>query len=338
MKKTIFKIFLIIALLFSFWIISVNAENIFTGDNKEIKITTWGATRASDWNNLWGSANWGSKIHKKNDLFMELKDTKRHFKASENTWEKAIRNMIFNIAKNIKNIFLAITWVYFLIIVLRLLFTENAEEEFEKFKKWIIWITAWIILMQVSYSFVDTIFNKEVDAKLAWSLIENIVQPMVKLLETAASFFFIAIAIFAFFRIISSNWEEEKAKKWKISVAYAIIWFLVIKVSNFLVTWIYSKTLCKHSSEIGTCNAVEIKETAWVMFDVINWTNGFVWIVVVIMIIYTWFQIIFSNWEDEKIKKSKKSLLYIVIWIIILTMNYIILTFFLKGDLTTVVT
>ena len=331
MKKTIVKIFLTIALLFSFWIISVNAENIFTGDNKEIKITTWDATRASGLKNLWGSAKLGSDKHlEKNPLLKEMKSDK-HFSANAKNWERWISDFILNIAKAIKNIFLAITWVYFLIIVLRLLFTENAEEEFEKFKKWIRWITAWIILMQVSYSFVDTIYNKEVGAKLAWSLIENIVQPMVKLLETAASFFFIAIAIFAFFSIISSNWDEEKAKKWKMSVAYAIIWFLVIKVSNFLITWVYSKTLCENKGIKG-CQAVEIKETAWIMFDVINWTNGFVWIVVVIMIIYTWFQIIFSNWEDEKIKKSKKSLIYIIIWILILTMNFIILEFFLKNN------
>jgi flagellar basal body-associated protein FliL len=51
------------------------------------------------------------------------------------------------------------------------------------------------------------------------------------------------------------------------------------------------------------------------------------------MIIYTWAQIIFSNWEDEKIKTAKKSILYIIIWIVILIMNYFILTFFFTPEL-----
>jgi flagellar basal body-associated protein FliL len=52
------------------------------------------------------------------------------------------------------------------------------------------------------------------------------------------------------------------------------------------------------------------------------------------MIIYTGSQIIFSAWDEEKMKKAKSSILYILIWIFILTMNYLILTFFLVPELT----
>jgi len=47
------------------------------------------------------------------------------------------------------------------------------------------------------------------------------------------------------------------------------------------------------------------------------------------MIIYAGAQIIFSNGDEEKIKKAKTSLIYIVIGIFILMVNYLILTFFL---------
>jgi len=43
--------------------------------------------------------------------------------------------MLVKVARALKNIFFAIASIYFLIIVLRLLFTENSEEEFGKFKK-----------------------------------------------------------------------------------------------------------------------------------------------------------------------------------------------------------
>ena len=332
MKKTLIKIFLIVALLFSFWTLNTNAWNT---DRNYKNLDAWNINAEAEsvlWpDNLKHSPVTWSKVIENNDLFHQLEKpdpvTNDKFFTANTTWEVWMNNFILNIAKDIKNIFLAITWIYFLIIVLRQLMTENAEEEFEKFKKWIRWITAWIILMQISYSFVETIFNKDINWKLAWSLVHNIIQPMVSLLEYAASFFFIAIAIFSYYRIITSSWDEEKAKKWKMSIVYAIIWFIVIQISKYLVWGVYSKTLCANKW-IENCHASEIQETSWVLFDIINWTNGFVWIAVVIMIIYAWFQIIFSNWEDEKIKKAKKSLLYIIIWIIILMTNFIILTFF----------
>jgi len=48
-----------------------------------------------------------------------------------------------------------------------------------------------------------------------------------------------------------------------------------------------------------------------------------------IMIIYAGAQIMLSGWDEEKIKKWKSSLLYIFIGIFILTVNYLIITFFL---------
>jgi len=333
--KKIIKILIIISILLISWFSITQAEeNNSTYESKlDINANWWTVERVSE-NDIRATPKWWWSHWSNNELLNDFKRGGDWLFNTWQTWEKWVRNMVLNIAKNVKDLFLVIAWIYFLIIVLRLLFTESAEEEFEKFKKWLRWIKTGIIHMQISYSFVTTIYDKKVDWKLAWSIIENIIEPIVSLLETAASFIFIAIAIFAFFRIVSANWDEEKAKKWKLSVAYAIVWFVVIKVSSFLVNWVYSKTLCDWNNWVS-CNAVEVKETAWVMFDVINWVNGFVWIVVVIMIIYTGFQIIFSAWDDEKIKKSKKSILYIIVWIIILTMNYILLTFFMTDNILT---
>ena len=247
-------------------------------------------------------------------------------------WDRWIFYFLVRIAKSLKNIFFTIASIYFLIIVLRLLFTENSEEEFGKFKKWILWITVWIIVMQIAYSLVITTQNQGISWGLANSLLQNIVRPLIALLETAASFFFIAIAIFAFYRMVTSAWDEEKAKSWKMSVFYAIIGFIVIKISSLIVKTTYSKTLCDNDDITCSWWSANIEAWAWIIFKIINWLNGFVWIAVVIMIIYAWVQIIFSNWEEEKIKKAKTSILYIFIWIFVLTMNYLILTLFLLDD------
>jgi hypothetical protein len=145
--------------------------------------------------------------------------------------------------------------------------------------------------------------------------------------------FFIAIMLFAFYKIITSAWDEEKAKSWKKSIIFALVWFMVIKVSKFFVEAIYSQTLCS-VDWIWNCNKKSLSDWVQMSFDIINWLNGFVWVVIVMMIIYAWAQIIFSNWEDDKIKKAKKSIIYIIIWITLLIINYLILTFFLVDNLT----
>ena len=60
--------------------------------------------------------------------------------------------------------------------------------------------------------------------------------------------------------------------------------------------------------------------------------NWFVWIAVILMIVYAWIQVLFSAWDEEKLWKAKSSIIYIVIWIAILIMNYFILTFLLRPE------
>jgi hypothetical protein len=48
-----------------------------------------------------------------------------------------------------------------------------------------------------------------------------------------------------------------------------------------------------------------------------------------VLIVYTWAKILLSAWNEDTLKSSKSTLLYIAIWVWLLIMNYLILTFFL---------
>jgi hypothetical protein len=50
------------------------------------------------------------------------------------------------------------------------------------------------------------------DQMVAYDFIKSIINPLIILLETIASFLFLAMAIYSFFRIITSNGEEERLK------------------------------------------------------------------------------------------------------------------------------
>ena len=250
-------------------------------------------------------------------------------------WSKWIQNTTIRIARDLKNLFFIIASLYLLIIVLKLLFSQKSEEEIWNFKKWIIWISVWIIITQISYSFIYILFDKNIDSTLAWNFINTIIEPLIWLLEITASFFFLSIMIFTFYRLISANWNEEKIKSAKESVFYALFWFFLIQISKVLVSSIFWKTICVSNE---TCiNTKQITNLSWIstlIVDIINWLNWFVWIIVILMIIYAWFLIFIFSWDEEKIKKAKNIILYIIIWLFILSVNYIILTFFILPETT----
>ncbi len=310
--KTIINILLLFWILFSFW----SSLHLWYAD-ENLRVST-GQARGSQTNEV-----------------LEGFFNNKFFKVGGG-WDDQLIHPLINIAWNLKNLFFVIATIFFLIIVFRLIFAENSEEEFSKFKKGFIWITIWIIVMQVAFSFVSITFDKDVWASLADSLMTNLIEPFIQLLSYAASFFFIAIAIFSYYRIITANGNDEKISSWKKSVVFAIVGFLVITVARKIVKFTYDKTYCdiRWWVTVTSCSKVEwLTDGVQFIVTVINWVNGFVWILVVLMIIYTWAQLIFSQWDEEKVKKAKKSILYIIIWMVILISNYFILTFFLKESM-----
>ena len=272
-----------------------------------------------------------------NDHFDNVKDSTRSIDVS--TWgEKWAYNFMIRIAKDLKNLFFFIAWLYLMFLVLKLLFAEKSEDEAGNFKKWIIWTSVWLVIMQLSYTIVKVLYDKDVWEELAVNFIETIVNPLIKFIETWASFLFIGIAIYAFYAIVTANGDEEKIKTWKMSVVYGIVWFIIIKFSGTIVNSVYWKINCPSVSLsnifdtslwnkcIGNANLGWIPE---IIVNIINWMNSFVWIAVILMIIYAWVQVLLSAGDEEKLKNAKKSILYVAIWLLILVMNYLILTFFI---------
>lgn len=276
----------------------------------------------------------------RNDKLNNLKSGGQFVEVSRGG-ERGIYNTLIRFARDLKNLFYAIATIFFLIIVFRLLVSSNTEEELGKFKKWIIWITVWLVIMQLAFAFTKIIFDRGVGETLAFSIIQNMIQPLINLLMTLASIFFLAMAIFAFYRLITANGNEEAVKKWKMTIVYAIIGFMIVRFARGIVEAIYGKIDCNTvdlgiiTVEWGNCiNRANL--SGWVEFIVtlINWLNGFVAIVVVIMIMYVGTQVLLSAGDEEKLKKSKTAIIYIAIGLGILAANYLILTFFLIPQTT----
>lgn len=160
---------------------------------------------------------------------------------------------------------------------------------------------------------------------------------MLLLLQTLASVFFMAVAIFAFYRLITANGNEEAVKSGKMSIVYAIIGFMIVRFAGAIVNAFYGQIECSpngsgnivSTSEKICRNDPNLSQGINIIMSLINWLNSFVALVVMLMIIYAGIQILLSGGDEEKVKKGKQSLIYIVIGVFILAINYLILTFFL---------
>lgn len=239
-------------------------------------------------------------------------------------WGEGITDTILKVAKDLKNLVFALATMVFLVLVFRIFFASNTEEESQNLKKGITWIVLWIVLMQISYTAVAILFDKDVNEALWESLIEWLFLPLVNLLLLWASFAFLLMGIVAFYLLVTANGDDEKAKKWKQTVFYAVIGFVVIKFADIIVNASYSGVY--NPTGAATTDLIDL------MSRIINWVSTFVWLVVVLMIMYAGSQLIFWFWDEEKFKKAKKSLLYIFIGLLILVMNYLIVTFFIVPE------
>ena len=317
------KIIVLLLMSFSFFIIPSSLSYA----DAEIK----------DWDNINIMNDWASGTDHRNDLLNTFWNDSNFFK-SRYGWEKGAYYTLVKIAEDLKNLFFLLATIFLLTIVIKVIFWENSEEDIGKFKKWIIWITAWIVVMQAAYAFSKNLYDKNIDWNLAINFTTAIIDPIIWLLEVLASIFFIWIAIFAFFRLVTANWDEESVKTWKMTIIHAIIWFVVIKIARVIVEWVYSKIWWTGSWWVISAwgwNVLGKADPTWfvtTMMQIINWMNGFVWIIVIIMIIFTWFQVLLSAWDEEKLKKAKNSILYIAIWLAILILNWLILTIFIVPE------
>lgn len=64
--------------------------------------------------------------------------------------------------------------------------------------------------------------------------------------------------------------------------------------------------------------------------DIIKYLLGFITLIAVIYIIYSWFQIMISAWAEDKVKKSKTTIVHVLIWIIVIWLAYSIVTFMMN--------
>lgn len=256
-----------------------------------------------------------------------------YFFGGDLTGEKGAKYLMITIARDLKNVVTLLAVVYLFIMVIRLLFSNGSEEDVKKWRGGIIAATLGIIVMQIAYALVSILFDRQVTGVTAFDFLDKIVYPFIRMLELLASFAFLAMAFYAFYLIITAGGADDKAKKGKQTILFAIAGFLLIKIPRVLVQSIYGKAECDMGL-FGICkiSSPDLNATVQIMTKAINYFNGFVGLVTVILIIYAGFLVLTGAGDDEKLKKAKSIIKYAIIGIFLLVASYALFNFFvLKG-------
>ena len=64
--------------------------------------------------------------------------------------------------------------------------------------------------MQIAYGFVRILFDQDVGGSLASNFVDSIVIPLILVMETAASFLFLGVALYAFYRVATANGDADE--------------------------------------------------------------------------------------------------------------------------------
>lgn len=153
-------------------------------------------------------------------------------------------------------------------------------------------------------------------------------------MEMLASFAFLAIAFLAFFKLVSAGGDDDKAKSAKRSIVTGIVGFMLIKIPKALVTAVYGRVRCENTLLFGVCKVEDpnLGGAVSIMTTVINYVNGFLGIVTVLLIIYAGFLVVTSGGDEEKLKKAKATIKYILIGLVLMVSSYSIFNFFIGKD------
>jgi len=81
-----------------------------------------------------------------------------------------------------------------------------------------------------------------------------------------------------------------------------------------------------------TINDIEKERTfSEYIQDIVAYLLTFISIIAVIYIIYSGFVILTAAWDEEKIKKTKATILHVIIWIVLIWLAYPITLFIIKA-------
>jgi hypothetical protein len=299
-------------------------------------------------NNKWG---WRISVVKSSrfDIAMDrsIKDIKQNLDAPEilwdlwtTSWVESIKNFIFKKVMDVLvpliivlGILIAILWFY------KLLFSSE-EKAINEWVKYITYWLLWIVIIMSANFIATTLYTNIFNSGNLWywgvewyniaqKIYETIIFPFVKMAIYIALWVLFVILLSRSISFVFWSDEDTRKKSWTI-IVWNVLWMFVIIWAKQVIEFIYWKQedVVKAVSnlwEIGT--GILANKNLPILYEIINRAMWLASLVILIMILVQSFQLLLKPDSPDSMKKTKNSLLYIFIGIIIIGTWYIITNF-----------
>ena len=248
-----------------------------------------------------------------------------------------IRNVLIQIFKSLAIVVFILAVIIAFISVIRLLTSGNSEEDFSTWGATLIWSLAGLFLISIAYTvirqFETRVFSTQsINSETVYDAVINIIYPILNFLRYIAATCFFLVAIWAFYRIVTSAGNEEGFDAGKKIFIGAIIGFVIMMIAEPLVRLAYGGGSCGGNKIFGvstdcTNRVFDASGVLGTIAKIIVFLNGFIALVVIIMIIYAGFLVLTGAGDEEKNDKAKKTIVYALIGVVILIFSYVIYRF-----------
>lgn len=174
-------------------------------------------------------------------------------------------------------------------------------------------------------------------ATTVYDIVINIVYPLLNFLRFFSAAFFILSAFWSFYKIVTAAGGEESLKYGVRSFISAIVGFILIMFAAPIVQMAYGTCLSGSRTVFGipidcSSRTFDLLGSSSFIARIIIFLNGFLALLIIIMLMYAGFLIMTGSGDEEKSDKAKRIVLYSVIGILILVFSYIIFKFMILQD------
>lgn len=258
-------------------------------------------------------------------------------------WWEAVNNVVYSLIWYMINVFIVI-WILLAFFGWYKIMVSNSQDNLKEWIRLVAFGVVWVIVMVsakfLAYNIIENLENNMVVSssgdpnwiRIVSNLYDRVLYPFIKIaLYLVIWVLFVMMAIKVFTFVVST---EEKAKKqaWWI-ILWTVIGILVIMWAKQLVEavmWKQELVMNPNAYKVGwwgdnwMWSQILQFGSVPIISQVINWVMWLTMLIVLVLVIVQAYKM-FAKPDDPKNRESlKKTLLYIIIWVLVIWASYII--------------